>query len=524
MIKKIALKFNKKMTVAYAAAMLAGSGIVSSLLGLLRERLILANFGLGPEVDAYRTAFTIPDFMFFILVSGALSVTFIPIFNERMAKGNRKSAWEISSSLINTFAILTFVASILIIIFAEFLVSHVVAPGLDEHTTFLAVSMMRIIAINPILFSISSVLTSIQQARGKFFFYAMAPSIYSLAIIFGVLFLAPKFGIMGVSYGVVIGSFLQLMMSVVGLVGLKFNYSAWIYTKNKGLRQVLRVLPTRSLDQGIDYLNVLIETNMASRLGAGMITAYQTAFTLQSVPISLVGVAISTAAFPKMTERLGQNRPDLFKREVQNIIKVIIWLILPTMVVTLFCRGYLVRLLLANGNKTVTTLLALFVGSIGARVLYQILSRIYYAKQDTMTPLYISFFTVGLNILLAITLGRSSSLGIFGLALAQTISAIVEVFILIHFLKKHIEKLIDADTVKQITKMVLVAVANCAITWLAVKFIPLKASDAGFIIIVPKFMLTVAISLLSYLLMSYFAKIEESKPIIEKAIKFMGQK
>lgn len=524
MIKKIALRFNKKMTVTYAAAMLAASGIISSLLGLLRERLILANFGLGPEVDAYRTAFTIPDFMFFILVSGALSVTFIPVFNERIAKGNKKSAWELSSSLINSLAILTFIASILIVIFAEFLVSHVVAPGLDEHTTFLAVSMMRIIAINPILFSVSSVLTSIQQARGKFFFYAMAPSIYSLAIILGVLFLSPHYGIMGISYGVAFGSFLQLGISVLGMVGLKFNYTAWIYTKNKGFRHVLKVLPTRSLDQGIDYLNVLIETNMASRLGTGMITAYQTAFTLQSVPIGLVGVAISTAAFPKMTERLSQNRPDLFKREVQNVIKVIIWLILPTMIVTFFCRGYLVRLLLANGNKTVTTLLALFVGSIGARVLYQILSKIYYAKQDTKTPLYISFFTVGLNIVLAITLGRSSSLGIFGLAMAQTISAIIEVFILIHFLKKHVESLIDTDMIKQISKMLAIALINSVITWIIVKFIPLNASDVGFITIVPKFILTVSISLLSYLLISYFMKVKESVPIIEKVIKFMGQK
>ena len=115
-------------------------------------------------------------------------------------------------------------------------------------------------------------------------------------------------------------------------------------------------------------------------------------------------------------------------------------------------------------------------------------------------------------------------MGIFGLAIAQTVSAIVEVFILIHFLKKHVQNLIDADTIKQIAKMVLIALINGIITWLIVKFIPLKASDVGFIVIVPKFMLTVTISLLSYLLMSYFAKVQESKPIIEKAIKFMGQK
>jgi putative peptidoglycan lipid II flippase len=524
MIKKLALKFNKNMTMVYAAAMLAASGIFSSLLGLLRERLILANFGLGAELDAYRTAFTIPDFMFFLLVSGSLSVSFIPVFNERIAKGNKRSAWELSSSLINILAIVTTIASILIIIFAEPLVSRIVAPGLDEHATFLAVSMMRIIAINPILFSISSVLTSIQQAHGKFFFYALTPSIYSLGIISGVLFLAPKFGIMGVAYGVVLGSFFQLITSILGLAGLKFNYAPWIYTKNKGLQKVLKVLPTRSLDQGMDYLNVLVETNMASRLGAGMITAYQTAFTLQTVPVNLVGAAISTAAFPKMTERLSQNRPDLFKKEVQNIIKVIIWLIIPTMIVTYFGRGYLVRLLLANGSAVVASVLGLLVGLIGAKVLFQIITRIYYAKQDTMTPLYISFFAVGLNVFLAATLGRASSMGVQGLAIAQTVSSTVEVLILMRFLRKHVDHLFDKDVIAQVSKMLIAGVFTGFITWGMIKLLPLRSTDVGFMVIVPKFLITVGVSLGSYVIISYIIGLKEAKPVIEKLFKFIGQK
>lgn len=524
MIKKLVLRFNKNMSVGYAAAMLAASGIFSSMLGLLRERLILANFGLGPEIDAYRTAFTIPDFMFFILVSGSLSVSFIPVFNERIAKGNRHSAWELSSSLVNILAISTAIASVLIIIFAETLVSKIVAPGLDEHATFLAVSMMRIIAINPILFSVSSVLTSIQQAHGKFFFYAMAPSVYSLGIISGVIFLAPKFGIMGIAYGVVIGSFLQLITSIIGLIGLKFNYSPWIYTKNKAFHKVLKILPTRSLDQSIDYLNVLVETNMASRLGPGMITAYQTAFTLQTVPVNLVGAAISTAAFPRMTERLNQNRPDLFKKEVQNIVKIIIWLIIPTMIITYFGRGYLVRLLFAKGNAVIASILALLVGLIGAKVLFQILTRIYYAKQDTMTPLYISFFAVALNIVLAITLGRSSALGVRGLAIAQTSSSVVEVLILMKFLKKHVDQLFDKEVISQILKMLLAGLATSFITWFMIKILPLRSGDAGFMVIVPKFIITVSISIIAYIIVSYLIGLKEAKPVVEKFVKFVGQK
>ena len=123
---------NKKVPMFWAAGLLASSTLVANLLGLLRERLLLANFGVGAEVDAYKAAFTIPDFMFFILTSGALSVTFIPVFNERLGKGNKKSAWELSNSLLNFMAGATFIASILIMIFANPLV-HIVASGLKGY-------------------------------------------------------------------------------------------------------------------------------------------------------------------------------------------------------------------------------------------------------------------------------------------------------------------------------------------------------------------------------------------------------
>ena len=174
---------------------------------------------------------------------------------------------------------------LLIIIFAEPLVKYVVAPGLDESTSNLAVSMMRVIAVNPFLFSISSVMASMQQAVGRFFFFALAPSMYSVGIIVGILFLTNGVnifgwqvfggGIMGVALGVVLGSIFQLLVSSIGMHGMNFAYQFKIYWRNHGLKQVLRLLPARSFDQGIDYFNNLVEINLASRLREGTITAYQ---------------------------------------------------------------------------------------------------------------------------------------------------------------------------------------------------------------------------------------------------------
>ena len=166
---------NSKLSIKLAAVILAGSTLISALLGIFRDRLLnsyyLDTYPTG--IDAYTAAFTIPDFMFFILTSGALAVSFIPVFNQRLTTGNKKSAWELSSSILNLMALITLAASILIMLFADPLVRYIVGPGLDESGMILAINMMRVIAINPFLFAISTILSSIQQALGRFVFYAL---------------------------------------------------------------------------------------------------------------------------------------------------------------------------------------------------------------------------------------------------------------------------------------------------------------------------------------------------------------
>ena len=350
-VRNLVSRANSKLTIKFAAIILASSTLLSSLLGFLRDRLLNSYYldSYPDGIDAYTVAFTIPDFMFFILVSGALSVTFIPVFNQRMAKYNKKSAWELSSSVLNVLALLTLVTSILIIIFAEPLVKYIVGPGLSESSRSLAISMMRVIAINPFLFAIATVITSIQQAIGRFTFTALAPAIYNIGIIIGTIFFTNGInifgiqlfegGIMGVAMGVAFGSVLQLIIASVGLIGVGFDYQFKIFWKNKGFRKVMKLLPTRSMDQGLDYVNSIVETNMASRMGAGTVRAYQQGLTLHMMPINLIGVAISTAFFPNLTERLAIGRKDLFRKDLQSALRMITFLALPVAVLFFFLRG-----------------------------------------------------------------------------------------------------------------------------------------------------------------------------------------
>ena len=528
MLKKLLVRANQKVSFGWAATLLAGSSFAAQILGLLRERFLLGSFGItSSAVAAYKVAFTVPDFMFFVLTSGALAVTFIPVFNERFSKGNKKSAWELSSSLLNLFAMLTFVVSILILIFAGPLVKYIVAPGLDEHTSFLAVSMMRIIAVNPLLFSISSVFASMQQSVGRFFFVALSPIVYNLSIIFGIVFLAPQgglnMGIMGVAFGVVLGSILQLIVSVIGLAGLGFDYQPKLFWKNLGFRKVLKVLPVRSLDQGIDYFQNLVETNLASRLGEGAIGIFGTAFILQNVPITLIGVALSTAAFPRMTERLSQGRPDLFKKELASLLRLVIWFALPAVTVTFLMRGYIVRLIAGQGSATAAAILGVFAWVITFRAMYHVLSRCFYAQQDTKTPLYISIFAISLNVVLAILLARPSSYGIIGLPLAQVIVAATEVSILLFVLTRRFPGTLDRTFFGALWRMLSAFGITFWVTWiLRRELFELGAQDRGFLTIVPKLGLLCLIVLLVYVAISWLFKLEEVEPIIArlKAILF----
>jgi putative peptidoglycan lipid II flippase len=528
MVKKFFARANGRLSIGVAASLLAGSSLAASLLGLYREKLLLSYYyDTYPQgIDAYKVAFTIPDFMFFLLVSGALSVTLIPVFTQRLVAGNSRSAWELSSSLINLFAIISFCISVLIIIFAEPLIQYVVGPGLDEDTRGLAVSLMRVIAINPFLFSISTVLASMQQAVGRYFFFTLAPMIYNLGIIIGILFFTNRIaigdtvifegGIMGVALGVVLGSIMQLIVSSIGMIGLDFKYQFKIFWQNVGFRQVLRLLPPRSVDQGADYLNNLVEMNLASRLGAGAITAYQVATTLHMVPITLIGVAISTAIFPRLTEQLAHGQVQLFKRQVRTFLRVIIWMALPVAVIAFLGRGYLVSFVKVGGESDIANILGTLSIAILFRSIFHLGSRSFYAQQDTRTPLYISLGAIALNISLAVWFVMGLQMEVYGLAAAAAISAFIEVVVLFSILSWRVRGLFDSSFVHGVLRMVSATGLMFVVTYIMIKTFNLTHVGESFFQLLPPFTLIVAVSLGSYLLMSYAFGIEEVKPIMKR--------
>jgi putative peptidoglycan lipid II flippase len=493
------------------------------------EAAKIAGYPVG--LDAYTAAFTVPDFMFTILVSGALSVTFIPVFNQRLVKGNKKSAWELSTSMINFMAIITLIASVLIIIFAEPILKYLIAPGLSESGLALATSMMRVIAVNPFLFAIATVIASMQQAVGRFTFFALAPAIYSIGIIIGTVFFTNGInifgwqmfegGIMGVALGVVLGSIMQLLVSSIGLLGLGFDYRFKIFWKNKGFMKVLSLLPARSADQGMDYVVSLAETNLASRMVEGTIRAYQQASMLHLMPINLIGVAISNAAFPQMTERIAQGRPDLFKKELQKVIRVIVWLILPVATVAFFARGYVVHFVKNGGDHLIATLLGFLVIAIVFRSIYHIAARSFYAEQDTKTPLYVSIFAILLNVGLAVWFTLVLDFGAYGLAWAQSIVAVLEVAVLFVFMARRIPGLFDVPFIHGVARMVAASILTAVVSYFSVQMFQLTSDNQSFFATFPKFALIVSISFSAYIGFSRLLGLQEVMPVFARMKKIL---
>ncbi len=520
--RRLIARANKRISLGNAAALLVIASLIGQVLGFLRTKLVNANFpATGPEsTDAYFAAFKIPDLFFFTVAAGALGVAFMPFLADHLNRGNKKGVWELSNSLLNLLAVVMFFVGIIIFVFAEPLIDHVVAPTMSPEQLHNATTIMRLIAFNPLLFTISGILTSVQQTFGRFFFFAIAPLFYNVAIIVSIYVFDHNLGLVGLGVGALIGSVLQLLVALFGFIGLGYKYRPQIKWK-PDFKMMLRQLPPRSLDQGIDSLNSIVETNLARRLGEGKLSFYENAFILHTAPTLLIGTTISTAAFPRLNDRLAQNRSDLFRKDFLQILRVIIWLTLPVAVIVYFARGYLARLIFTNDAPQIAVILGFFTGAILFRTIYSLVSRWFYAQKDTRTPLYVSFFAIGLNIVLAYVLSRPTAYDVAGLAMAQSAVAAAEVLILFAVMVMRDRKLLDREFWGGLYRILSVTGFTVIAAFFMLSFFPLNTDDRGFITLGTKLAGISAVTLLVHLGMSVVFGLEEARPVMNKLKKFI---
>ncbi|MBU0547063.1 MAG: murein biosynthesis integral membrane protein MurJ [Patescibacteria group bacterium] len=434
-------------TITQGAIILAFSTFLSRLLGLAREWLLADKFGAGLELDIYLAAFRIPDFIFNIFIVGGVIVSFLPIFSQYY-ETDKEKAWHFTSNLINVFLLFLIIVSIILFIFAPWILK-LTAPGFSLEAQRECVNLTRLMLLSPIFLGLSNIFSGILNYFKKFLVFGLCPILYNLGIILGILFLTPQFGVFGISLGVVLGAFLHFLVQVPSVVNSGFRYWFSLDIKEPGIIQTFKLMLPRILGIASQQINLIFITALASTLNQGSIAIFNFANNLQSLPIGIIGISFATAAFPAFAKlQSKEDKPELFKK-FRSIFNKIILLIIPISLFIFIFRGQIVNLILQHGQFSQTSAqltaagLGLFCLSLWASTTIPLMLRVFFALKDTKTPAFIAVLTVILNITLSLffisLLKDSGDIKVLGLVLAFVLSDIFQFCLSFFFLKKKYE-------------------------------------------------------------------------------------
>jgi putative peptidoglycan lipid II flippase len=393
---------HKSKTIFSAALILATTALASRFLGLIRDRLLAGKFGAGDELDAYFAAFRLPDFVYSILIMGAVSAAFIPVFAEYF-KRDENEAWRLTSGLLNLILIILVVFCALFIILAPFLMPFI-APGFTGEKREMAIALTRIMFLSPLLLGISSIFSGVLQYFHRFFVYSLAPIMYNLGIIIGILFFVPSKGIVGLAWGVVLGAFLHLLIQLPSAI-----YSGWKWRKiltvsHEGIRKIIKMMIPRTIGLAGTQINFLAITAIASTLMSGSIAIFNLSYNLQYVPIGIIGISFATAVFPRLSRSFADKNKEEFSSSFSSAFGQILFLVMPIMVLFFLLRAQIVRIVLGTGQfgwsdtRLTAAALGIFTFGVFAQSLIPLISRSFYSVHNTKTPVLISLWSILINI------------------------------------------------------------------------------------------------------------------------------
>lgn len=501
-----------------AALVIAATYGVSMLLGIIRERVLVAKFYAccSPQLDVYYAAFRIPDMIFQLVVTGALSAAFIPVFSEYLAK-DEKEAYHLASSLINLLLIVLLLLSAVIFVFAT-PISAKITGNFQGWQINLMAQMTKAMLLAQIFFLISNFFSAMVQSKQRFLLPSLSPVVYNIGIILSVLLFSSTLGIWSATFGVLIGSFLHLAIQVplVFRFGFRFGFNHdW---KHPGVKKILRLMLPRTLSLATSQIEATISLFLATSLSAGSLTIYYLAQRLVDLPVRLLGTSIGQAALPILSLQLAQEKFDEFKKTMTQSINQIFYLAFPATAFFLVLRVQIVRF--AYGAKSFPWIATIVTGKTLAAVAFsifsqsssQLLARGFYALHDTKTPFAISIISVLVNISTSITLVFVFGLGIYGLALAFSISSFVHFLLLFILFNLKKTKFFDRGILFSWLKMLSSSLVAAFFCWCTMRLL----DEYVFVTtrtlpLLAVFLISAGIGLTVYLLLSKLFKLEELK-------------
>lgn len=465
--------------IARAAGVVMAGFVLSNLVGLVRQMLITNAFGTSAALDAFYAAERLPNILFTLVAGGALASAFIPTFTEFLERDDRVGAWQLASAIANLVTLVLTLVSVLAWIWAEPLVSGIIAPDFPAAQQALTASLLRVMLLTSIIFGVSGLLMGVLNAHQSFLLPALAPTFYWLGMIFGVLFLVPGMGIYGLAWGAVLGAALHLFVQLPGLVKLpQAHYWPSMGLGVQAVRRVGRLMAPRLLGVAVVQVNFLVNVIVSSGLPEGSLTAITVAFQVMTMPQVVIAQAIAVAALPTFSAQVAQGKLNEMRSSLATTLRGILFLALPATMGLILLREPVLSLLFQRGefdqrsvSLTAWALLWYTAGLVG-HSLVEIVSRAFYALQDTKTPVFVGAAAMSLNVVFSFTFPAwFSRLGWMphgGLALANSLATALEMVVLLVLMRRRLKGLEGGHVLLGTVKSVLAtgAMTLALVVWL----------------------------------------------------------
>ncbi len=426
-------------TLARAGLVVSVAVFVSRLLGWLRTVVISTTFGAGPDLDAYFAAFRVPDLIFQLVAAGALGTALVPVLSGLLAHDEDARAWHVVS-VVGNLMMLALVVLVGVFEVAAPVIVPLITPGFSAPQLELTVELTRVMLLSPLFLAAGSVASSALNARGRFGAAAAGAALYNLAIIAAAIVLAPVIGVRALAVGVVVGALLTLLVQVPQLVRGGMRYEPTLRLRDPAAREALLLMAPRAFGLGVTQITFLVNTSLATTLGAGALTAYNVAFTILQIPIGIIGVPLGIVLLPSLSRAAALGQTDAFGQLVTRALRLLLYVMLFLTAVLIAIRVQLVTVLFSYGKfdlaaiDLTTDALLFFLLGLAGHSLIVVLARAFYAAKDTRTPVIAAVLSVGVNVVVSVvTVGR---LGLAGLALGIAAGAWFESLLLLGLLAR----------------------------------------------------------------------------------------
>lgn len=477
MVKNLlSLLSTRQTSILSGAVILMTTVAASKILGLVRDRL-LAHFFTPDQLAVFLAAFRIPDLMFQLLIFGAVSVAFIPVFTDYLHHKDEKEAFEFASDILN-IVLLIFILATIVVLFLVQPLTNFVVPGFTTAQKETTAMLTQIILLGQILLTVGAFFAGILQAYQRFIIPALAAVFYNLGVILGIIFFQSSLGIFGPALGVIIGAALHVLLQIPLVSSLGFKHQIRLNFNSEGIREVLGLMSMRTIGVTVEQINETVGIILASLISTSSVTFLTFAQHLQVVPIGLFGATLAQAALPVLSQERTRGEDALFKSTLLTTMHQILFLTLPAAAILIVLRIPAVRLVFGASQfdwvATVLTgrTLAFLAVGLTAQSVILLLVRGFYALKDTRTPVFVSVVTVLLNILLSIIFVRNLKLDVWSLGLSYAIVSNIALVLLLYFLNKKVGGFGIKELYTPALKMFFAAVMSAIALYL-----PIKALD-----------------------------------------------